>query len=171
MVSVYLSITSLNEQTRRLLEPRTASIKKRLETLSKLTEAGIPTGVMMAPIIPSINSHEILPLVKEVSQRGAHRVGFTIVRLNGAISHIFSEWIRATMPDRADKVLHQIEQCHGGTLNDSRFGKRMTGDGEMAHYIHQQFAIAKAKYLRDSAKISLNCDLHQHYKTGQLSLF
>ncbi len=171
LVSVYLSITSLNEQTRRLLEPRTASIKKRLETLSKLTEAGIPTGVMMAPIIPSINSHEILPLVKEVSQRGAHRVGFTIVRLNGAISHIFSEWIRATMPDRADKVLHQIEQCHGGTLNDSRFGKRMTGDGEMAHYIHQQFAIAKAKYLKDSAKISLNCDLHQHYKTGQLSLF
>ncbi|MGA8852886.1 MAG: PA0069 family radical SAM protein, partial [Christiangramia sp.] len=84
LVHVNISITSLKEETRRILEPRTASIKKRLETVEKLSAANIPVSVMMAPIIPSINSHEIMPLVKEIAERGALGVGYTIVRLNGA---------------------------------------------------------------------------------------
>jgi len=171
LVQVSLSVTSLEEETRRILEPRTASIKKRLETIEKLSVAGIPVNVMMAPIIPSINSHEIMPLVKEVAERGALGVGYTIVRLNGAIGGIFTDWIRKAMPDRADKVLHQIENVHGGSLNDSRFGTRMKGEGEFASQVAQQFKIAKAKYLKERERPVLNCDLHEQYKDGQMKLF
>lgn len=171
LVHVNLSITSLDENIRRILEPRTASIAKRLKTVQLLSKNNIPVSVMMAPIIPSINSHEILPLVKEVSERGALNVGYTIVRLNGAIGQIFKDWIEKTMPDRAEKVLHQIENIHGGKLNDSRFGTRMKGEGEFASQVAQQFKIARKKYLGEVEKPLLNCDLHAQYKTGQLSLF
>lgn len=171
LVRVNLSITSLDEKVRRLLEPRTASIKRRLQTIEKLSEKGIPVNVMMAPIIPSINSHEILPMVKEISARGAKSVGYTIVRLNGAIAEIFSDWIRKAMPDRAEKVLHQIENCHGGSLNDSRFGKRMKGEGKVADQVRQQFQIARKKYLVEEDRPVLNCSLHEQYKNGQLKLF
>jgi DNA repair photolyase len=171
LVRVNLSITSLEEKTRQLLEPRTASIKKRLQTIEKLTEKGIPVNVMMAPIIPSINSHEILPLIKEIADRGACGVGYTVVRLNGAIGEVFSEWIRRAMPDRADKVLHQIAECHNGKLNDSRFGTRMKGEGNIADQVAQQFAIGRKKYLSGRERPVLNCDLHEQYKDGQLKLF
>ncbi|GAA4276595.1 PA0069 family radical SAM protein [Aquimarina mytili] len=168
---VFLSITSLEEETRRILEPRTASIKKRLETLEKLNSAGIPTSVMMAPIIPSINSHEILPLAKEISKRGARSVGYTVVRLNGAIGDIFTKWLEKTLPDRKDKILHQIMECHNGNLNDSDFGRRMTGSGHTANQIHQLFTLARKKYFPKQEKLELNCDLHEQYKDGQLRLF
>lgn len=171
LVRVNLSITSLEEKTRQLLEPRTASIKKRLQTLEKLSEKRIPVSVMMAPIIPSINSHEILPLIKEIADRGACGVGYTMVRLNGAIGSVFSEWIRKTMPDRAEKVLHQIAECHNGNLNDSRFGTRMKGEGNIADQVAQQFAIGRKKYLSDRVRPTLNCDLHEQYKDGQMKLF
>ena len=171
LVHVNLSITSLKEETRRILEPRTASIKKRLETVEKLSAANIPVSVMMAPIIPSINNHEIMPLVKEISERGALGVGYTIVRLNGSIGQIFTDWIRKAMPDRADKVLHQIESVHGGSLNDSRFGTRMKGEGEFASQVAQQFSIARKLYLKDRERPKLNCKLHEEYKDGQMKLF
>ncbi len=171
LVWVNLSITSLDENIRRLLEPRTATIKKRLETIEKLSERGVPVNVMMAPIIPAINSHEILPLVKAISERGACGVGYTVVRLNGAIGEIFSTWIRKVMPDRADKVLHQISECHGGSLNDSRFGTRMKGDGNFTDQVAQQFAIARKKYLNNEDRPSLNRGLHEQYKDGQMKLF
>lgn len=171
LIRVNLSITSLNEETRRMLEPRTATVKKRLETLEKLSAANVPVSVMLAPIIPGINSHEILPLVKEISERGALGVGYTMVRLNGAIAGIFSDWIRKTMPDRADKVLHQIQECHGGNLNDSRFGRRMKGDGNIAEQVAQQFSIARKRYLSGRSIPSLNCELHREHKNGQMRLF
>ncbi len=171
LVSVFLSITTLQEKTRSILEPRTASIKKRLETIEKLTASGIPTHVMMAPIIPAINSHEILPLVKEVAQRGAKSVGYTVVRLNGAIGQIFTAWLEHTFPDRKDKILNQIKECHAGKVNDSVYGRRMKGSGNIADQIHQQFRIARKKYLPVTEKTILNCDLHKRYKDQQLKLF
>lgn len=171
LVHVNLSITSLHEETRRILEPRTASIKKRLETVEKLSVANIPVSVMMAPIIPAINSHEIMPLVKEVAERGAGSVGYTIVRLNGSIGQIFTDWIKKALPDRAEKVLHQIENIHGGSLNDSRFGTRMKGEGKFAEQVEQQFKIARKKYLKDRSRTPLNLDLHEQFKDGQLKLF
>ncbi len=171
LVAVFLSITSLREETRRILEPRTASIKKRLETLEKLNTAGIPTSVMMAPIIPSINSHEILPLTKEISKLGAKSVGYTIVRLNGAIGKIFTTWLENTLPDRKDKILHQIMQCHEGNLGNSEFGRRMTGSGKIADQIHQLFDLARKRYFPETERLQLNCDLHEQYKDGQMRLF
>jgi len=171
LVHVNLSITSLDEEIRRMMEPRTASVTKRLETLEKLSLENIPVSVMMAPIIPGINSHEILPLVKAVGERGALSVGYTMVRLNGAIGGIFTDWIKKTMPDRAEKVLNQIQDCHAGNLSDSEFGRRMKGTGNIAEQVHQQFKIARKKYLSGRSTPELNCDLHDQYKTGQISLF
>lgn len=171
LVQVNISITSLEEETRRLLEPRTASVKKRLETVRKLSEANIPVSVMMAPIIPGINSHEILPLVKAISENGALGVGYTMVRLNGAIGGIFTNWIKKAMPHRAEKVLHQIAECHGGNLNDSRFGRRMKGEGNIAEQVEQQFRIARKKYFEGKSIAPLNCKLHREYKDGQMKLF
>ena len=171
LVAVNISITSLSEDTRRVLEPRTATIKKRLETVKNLSEHGIPVNVMMAPIIPSINSHEVLALAKKVSEMGALSMGHTIVRLNGAIGEIFTDWIKKTMPDRADKVLHQIDSCHGGNLNDSRIGTRMRGEGEIAKQINDKVKLAKLKYFKNTSMPKLNTSLHEQFKDGQLKLF
>ncbi len=171
LISVIISITSLSEKTRRILEPRTATAKKRLQTVSELSKAGIPVNVMLAPIIPGINSHEILALAKSVSEAGANSISHTIVRLNGAIGHIFRDWIKTALPDKADKVLHQIENCHGGTLNDSRFGTRMRGEGKIAEQIDNMVRLAKKKYFKNKKMPSLNAQLHEHYKTNQLRLF
>ncbi|MEO6347991.1 MAG: radical SAM protein, partial [Aquaticitalea sp.] len=84
---------------------------------------------------------------------------------------IFTDWIKKTMPDRADKVLHQIENCHGGNLNDSRFGTRMRGEGEIAKQINDLVKMAKSKYFKDKAMPKLNIGLHDQYKNGQLKLF
>ena len=171
LIGVNISITTLSENTRRILEPRTATIKKRLETVKVLSENGIPVNVMLAPIIPSINSHEILPMAKTASNYGAISIGYTIVRLNGAIGQIFTDWIHKAMPDRAEKVLHQIEDCHGGNLNDSRYGTRMRGEGKIAEQIHTLMHLAKLKYFKNKSMPKLNTTLHDEYKSGQLKLF
>ena len=98
LIAVNISITSLSEDTRRILEPRTATIKRRLQTVKELSDNGIPVNVMLAPIIPSINSHEILPMAKAVSESGALSIAHTVVRLNGAIGEIFTDWIKKKMP-------------------------------------------------------------------------
>ncbi len=171
LVSVNVSITSLSEKTRQLLEPRTATIKKRLEVVKSLSEAAIPVNVMLAPIIPGINSHEILPMAKACADAGARSIGYTVVRLNGAIGEIFSDWIHKAMPDRAEKVLNQIKECHGGTLNDSRWGDRMRGDGTFAEQIRSQVALARRKFFAGREWPELNTSLYAQYRDGQLELF
>lgn len=171
LISVNISITSLSEDTRRILEPRTATIKRRLQTVKELSNNGIPVNVMLAPIIPSINSHEILPMAKAVSEAGALSIAHTVVRLNGAIGEIFTDWIKKTLPDRADKVLHQIENCHGGTLNESRYGVRMRGEGQIAKQICDLMTLARLKYFKGKSMPKLNVSLHEQYKDGQMKLF
>lgn len=171
LIGVNISVTSLSEETRRILEPRTTTIKKRLEAIRVLSENGIPVNAMLAPIIPGINSHEILNLAKAVSENGALSMAFTVVRLNGAIGEIFTDWIRKTLPDKAEKVLHQIQECHGGRLNDSRFGIRSRGDGIIATQIHDMVRLAKRKYFEGKTFPKLNTTLHEAYKDGQLKLF
>ncbi|WP_299883905.1 PA0069 family radical SAM protein [uncultured Lacinutrix sp.] len=171
LISVNVSITSLSEKTRRILEPRTATSTKRLETIKILSDNGVPVNAMLAPIIPSINSHEILPLAEAVSNAGALSMAHTIVRLNGAIGEIFTDWIKKALPDRADKVLHQIENCHGGNLNDSRYGTRMRGEGNIAKQINDLVRLARLKYFKEKGMPRLNTMLHEEYKDGQLKLF
>ena len=171
LVGVNVSVTSLSEKTRRILEPRTTTIKKRLETIRILSENGIPVNAMLAPIIPGINSHEIMNLAKAVSDNGALSFAFTVVRLNGAIGQIFTDWIHKTLPDRAEKVLHQIEACHGGSLNDSRFGKRVRGEGKIAKQIHDLARLARHMYFKDKVFPKLNSEVHEPFKDGQMRLF
>lgn len=171
LISVSVSITTLSEKTRRILEPRTATIQKRLETVRILSENGIPVNVMLAPIIPAINSHELLPLAKAASEAGAVSIAHTVVRLNGLIGQVFSDWLRKAYPERAEKVLHQIQSCHGGTLNDSRLGKRIKGDGEFANQILQMVELGRKLYFKEKSMPELNYQLHASYKDGQLKLF
>lgn len=171
IISVNISITSLSEDTRRLLEPRTASIKQRLKIVETLSENGIPIRVMMAPIIPSLNSHEILPLVKKVAELGAKDVGYTMVRLNGHVAEIFKDWAYKTIPDKAERILNQIAECHGGNLNDSNYGRRMRGEGTISEQVKSTMAIAKKRYLKDRKTEPLDTTHFLQLKNPQLKLF
>ena len=171
LLRVTLSITTLNEDVRRVMEPRTASVYQRLKTLEILTRAGIPVSVNMAPIIPGINSHEIPALVKEVARRGAHKVNYIMVRLNGQIDEVFANWVHQAFPERADKILHLIEQTHGGQLNDSRFGNRMRGEGAFADQVKQLFDAAVRKHVVPVDVAPLDFDAFEQQRQPQLSLF
>lgn len=171
LIAVNVSITSLSEKTRQVLEPRTATIKKRLDTVRMLSEAGVPVNVMMAPLIPGINSHEVLALAKASADAGAVSVAYTVVRLNGAIGEIFADWIRKAMPDRAEKVLNQIRECHGGNLNDSRWGERMRGDGNFAQMMRSQVQLARKRFFAGKEHPELDHSLYEVYRDGQLRLF
>lgn len=178
LISVTLSVTTLNEKIRQVLEPRTATAKKRLLTIEALRKKGIPVNVMVAPVIPAINSQEILQIAKACSEAGAMDIGFTTVRLNGALGRIFTQWLQQHFPDRANKVLQQIRECHAGNLNDSRFGIRNKGDGVIAKQIHQLIALSKKKYFPHAASTELNTSLfkerqgyYRSLKGDQLRLF
>lgn len=171
LIGVNISVTSLSEETRRKLEPRTASIQKRLKTIQVLSENNIPVNAMLAPMIPGINTHELLKLAKAVSDNGALSFAITLVRLNGAIGQIFSDWIKKAMPDRAEKVLHLIQDCHGGSINDSRFGLRNRGEGKIASQIHDMARLARLRYFKGKSFPKLNKELHEPYKDGQMKLF
>lgn len=171
LVGVSVSITSLSEKTRSLLEPRTATIQKRLDTVKKLSAAGIPVNVMLAPMIPGINSHEVIPLAKAASDAGALSIAYTVVRLNGAIGEIFTDWIWKAMPDRAEKVLNQIKACHDGNLNDSRYSMRMRGEGKFAEMVRSQIHLARRKFFAGKVFPEMNTTLYRKFKGGQLELF
>ena len=169
LVHIYISITTLDEGLRRILEPRTASSIKRLNTIEELAKAGIPVGVMNAPIIPGLNHHEIPRVLKAASDHGALGCGMTVVRLNGSIGKIFEDWLRKNYPDRFDKVWNQICSFHGGNVNDSQFGRRMSGEGQIADAIHQLYRAAKKKCF--SHKHFPPYDLTKFHRGGNLSLF
>lgn len=149
LIHVYLSITTLQEDLRQKLEPRTATTQKRLDTLANLTKSGIPVGVMAAPIIPGLNHHEIPGILKRASEAGALTAAYTVVRLNGSIGELFKDWLKKQFPNKAKKVWNQIRELHGGQVNDSRWKTRMTGEGALATSISQLFHVSKEKYFKD----------------------
>jgi DNA repair photolyase len=169
LVHVYISITTLDEELRRAMEPRTASSIKRLKTVEALAKANVPVGIMNAPIIPGLNHHEIPEVLKAAADHGACNAGMTVVRLNGSIGPIFEDWLRKNFPDRFEKVWNQICSMHGGNVNDSNFGRRMRGEGNIADAIHQLFKASKKKYFADRAMSVY--DLTKFRKGGSLSLF
>ena len=171
LAHVSISITSARDEIRQKLEPRASAISQRLKTVEALAKANIPVNVMIAPIIPGINHHEIPQIMKQIADAGASSAAYTIVRLNGSIGVVFEDWIRKAYPDRAEKVLNQIKECHGGTLNDSRFGTRMRGEGNIATIIRDLFIISKKKYLSDRVFPKLRTDLFVRSNKGQLGLF
>ena len=148
LVHATVTINSLNESLRQKMEPRTVTGRSRLMVINKLASENIPVRLMMAPIVPGLNSDEIPTLIKAAADEGISEAIFTIVRLNGAVAEIFTDWIHKAYPDRAEKVLNRIADCHGGNLNDSRFGKRIRGDGKVAESIHQLFRISVNRFLK-----------------------
>jgi DNA repair photolyase len=139
LVSILVSITSFNEDLRRVMEPRTTTAAQRLKLINELSKAGVRMGVMLGPMIPGLNDHEMQRIMKAASENGATFTAYTFIRLNGAIKLLFHDWLYKNFPDRADKVWHLIEQSHDGKVNDSRFGIRMKGEGVVAQMIAQQY--------------------------------
>lgn len=171
LVKVVISITSLNENLRQKLEPRTSSTSNKLKAIKMLSNAGIPVSVMMAPIIPFLNSEEVFEISKAVSDAGATGLNYTTVRLNGVIGLLFEDWIHKNYPERADKVLNHIKSLHGGKLNNSEFGNRMRGSGVFAQQLKEMVRLAKKQYSLNRADLNFNLDHYIKKPTHQISLF
>jgi DNA repair photolyase len=171
LVSVALSIPTINEDLRRKLEPRTSSVNNKLQAIETLSKNGIPVHVMVAPIIPGLNSDEILPIVKEIAARGATSFGYTLVRLNDTVEPIFIDWLEEHYPDRKDKVLNHIASMHGGKLGEKNVAKRRKGEGNIADMIHTTFRIGRQKFFTNQGIMPLATDLFDGTKGEQLSLF
>src|SRR5256714_8380132 len=142
--AVNVSVTSLDPELQRVLEPRTSSPSARLEAVAALRAAGIPVGVMVAPIIPGLTDHEVPKIVEACGRAGAQFAGYTIVRLPWAIAPLFEQWLEEHFPDRKDKILSRIKDIRGGTgrLNDPQWGSRLIGQGVFADQIRTMFEVA-----------------------------
>ncbi|MBR9777194.1 MAG: PA0069 family radical SAM protein [Cytophagales bacterium] len=170
LVHVYLSINHLDNELKLLLEPRTAIAGKKIEIIRKFSTAGIPIGIMVAPIIPGINTDAIPEIIKSAAKAGAKKVGYTVVRLNGQVKDLFHNWLLEHFPDRAEKVMHQIEALHGGNVNDSDWGRRLKGEGVLAQTISDLVQISIRKHLPKDAKMPA-FDFSQFIGNGQTKLF
>jgi DNA repair photolyase len=144
--AVNISVTSLDEKLQRVLEPRTSPPKARLDTVAQLRGAGIPVGVMVAPIIPGLTDHEVPAIVEACAKAGAQFAGYTIVRLPWAIAPLFEHWLEEHFPEKKEKVLQRIRAIRGGDkLNDPRWGSRLVGEGIFAEQIRSMFEIASRR--------------------------
>ena len=140
--AVNISVTSLDPKLQRVLEPRTSSPEARLDAISQLRAAGVPTGVMVAPIIPGLTDHEVPRILKACAQAGAQFAGYTIVRLPWAVAPLFEHWLEEHFPDRKEKVLGRIRDLRGNDrLNNSQWHLRMTGEGIFAEQIASLFEV------------------------------
>ena len=140
-VAVSISVTSLDPKLQRVLEPRTSSPEARLDTIRQLRAAGIPTGVMVAPVIPGLTDHEVPKILGECAESGAQFAGYTIVRLPCAVAPLFEHWLEEHFPDRKEKVLGRIRHLRGNRLNNSQWHTRMTGQGIFAEQIASLFEV------------------------------
>ena len=171
LASVAISLTSLNEDLRRVLEPRTSTGKNRLKVIETLSKAGIPVHVMIAPIIPTLNEPEVPALLKAAADAGARSAGYTILRTNGAVKHVFRKWVEEHYPDRASKIIAQASDLHGGSMNDSEWGRRMKGRGIFAENIEGMFKLLRDRYFAGRTSPDLRSDLFKPPPKGQLDLF
>jgi DNA repair photolyase len=168
-VAVNISVTSLDSNLQRVLEPRTSSPQARLDAISQLRSAGIPTGVMVAPIIPGLTDHEVPKIMDASAKAGAQFAGYTIVRLPWAVAPLFEHWLEEHFPERKEKVLGRIRHLRGNRLNNSQWQTRMTGEGIFAEQIASMFAIS-CRRNRMCARPKLSCASFQR-QTMQLRLF
>jgi len=140
--SVHISITTLDSGLARKLEPRASSPSHRLDAMAKLSAAGIPVGVLVAPVIPGLNEHEIPAILAAAREAGAVGAGYTILRLSHGVKDIFSAWLEEHVPEAKEKIMGRIREVRGGALNDTRFGTRMRGAGVYAEQIRQLFEVS-----------------------------
>lgn len=171
LIQVHISLTTLNEKLRRVMEPRTAAAKQRLTVIRELSAVGIPVNVMVAPVIPGLNAEEIPAILEHAAEAGARSAAMQLVRLNGEVAIIFEQWLREHFPDRADKVLNQIRATHAGKLNDPRFGYRMRGEGPVAEAIVALFRQSRKRFFTDMGMPELNTTAFLRPHGQQLDLF
>ena len=169
LVTIFVSINSLDEDLRRVMEPRTATVAKRFEVLSELSKNNIPAGVMVAPVIPGLNDHDLPGILKKAADHGAVGCGYEVVRLNGNIGPIFKDWLVKNYPDKVHKTWSQIESLHDGQVNDSVWGRRLLGTGNFASMIAQLFQTSKEKYFSGRKMPVLN--RNKFRRGGNLTLF
>jgi DNA repair photolyase len=141
-VSVNISITTLDSKLTPKLEPRASLPQARLEAIRILSEAGVPTGVLAAPMIPGLNDHELPNIITEAVKRGARFAGYVPLRLPYGVKDIFEKWVEQHFPERKEKILNQIRAIRHGKLNDPNFGSRMRGQGIFADQLRQMFHAA-----------------------------
>ncbi|RYZ78787.1 MAG: PA0069 family radical SAM protein, partial [Proteobacteria bacterium] len=164
---VFLSITSLDPDLIRVLEPRTSHPVSRLKAIEELAKAGVHVGVNVAPVIPGLTDHEMPAILKAAADAGAVSAGYTPVRLPLAVSPLFEEWLEVHRPLKKEKVLGLIRDVRGGKLNDANFGSRMRGEGAVADSLNQMFRLYTRKFGLNEKKISLSCE-HFHRPGDQL---
>ncbi|HMP82527.1 MAG TPA: PA0069 family radical SAM protein [Verrucomicrobiota bacterium] len=167
---VFISITTLDPELTQKLEPRASLPKMRLAAIKKLREAGVPVGVMAAPMIPGLNDHEMPAILKAAAEAGAQTAGCIPLRLPFAVKDIFSDWLTRHFPDRKENVLNRLRSLRGGKLNDANFGSRMEGQGVWAEQLQQMFEVATRKAGLNQCDIELSTTHFRHPGGQQLSL-
>jgi len=171
-VLVFLSITTLDGRLMRTLEPRTSHPRDRLRALEKLSAAGVPCGVLVAPILPGLTDHEIPSILEAAAEAGAGWCGYTMLRLPGAVAPLFENWLEENYPDRKTRVLNRVREVHGGVLAHNRFGTRMRGHGTFAEGIKSLFhSTARRLNLEEGGRRALAAKAFRPPLGPQRSLF
>jgi DNA repair photolyase len=174
LVTVMISVTTLDEELKRVMEPRAASPLARLKTIERLGSVGIPVGALIAPVIPAINDAEIERLLEAVAAHGAQSAGYVMLRLPHELRDLFREWLETHFPLKAAHVLSLIRDMRGGRENDARFGTRMQGQGEVAELIGRRFRLAARRVgLGEDRRTELNLQAFRAPRAAgpQLALF
>lgn len=171
LVSVMLSITTLNKELANKMEPRTSIPERRLKVIEEMAKNNIPAGVNIAPVIPALNDKEIPEILKNAADCGASFAGYEILRLPYSVKDLFIEWLKREMPDRAERVINSIKSIRGGKLNETEFGKRFTGEGELSETIKNLFNLSCRKYKLNTTRIKITNELFRRNYAGQLELF
>jgi DNA repair photolyase len=166
-----ISITTLDAELARKMEPRTSSPRRRLEAVRALANAGVPVGVMVAPTIPGLTDHEIPTILAAAADAGATTAGYVPVRLPFAVKDLFERWLSDHFPDRKEKVLNRIRSLRGGKLNDANFMTRMRGEGVWADQLKSMFKLAKRRAGLDGPFPSLTTEAFRRPTGGQLELW
>lgn len=173
LISVAVSVTTLDNTLKRTLEPRTSSPKARLMTIEKLAKHKIPVTALIAPIIPGINDHEMEKIVEQVASKGASQAAYILLRLPYEVKPLFLSWLEQHYPLRKQKVINYLKQMRQGRLNSHEFGLRMSGQGVFAQLLSQRFKVACNKMNINAArqKPALNTSLFRTLNDTQLQLF
>ena len=171
LVHVMISVTSLDPELIRSMEPRASAPSRRLETIRQLASHGIPVGVNAAPIIPGLTDEELPAILKAASEHGATSASYTLVKLPGAVEPLFLEWLERVIPARASRIINRIRDTRQGKLHDSRFGTRMTGEGEIAEAIGNLFGLAARRYGLDQEWCGLSTEHFRRREPAQLEMF
>lgn len=173
LVRSFVSVTTLDASLARDMEPRTSIPEARLRAISMLARAGVPVGVMVAPIIPGLNDAEVPAILSAAREAGATAAGYVMLRLPLTVEPVFREWLQRTQPNKVDRVLERLRGMRGGKLNQAEFGSRMVGNGVIADQIKQMFTIFRDKLGMTERLPALDTSLFTPPlpRTGQLRLF